>query len=169
MKANEYYPNEDTYYYNMAAGICNRMTYPEMVQREIDKENRSKECLNADFGIRCYTMHSSKGLEAKHIYLLDVDEGLFPNTNVLTKKHEAGCDYDASLDVRSERNLLYVAITRAKDTVTVSYSNGSLATLLSNPEGNTYRMYDKIYESEHKLYDDIETFKGLFTKGISNE
>lgn len=169
MKANEYYPNEDTYYYNMAAGICNRMTYPEMVQREIDKENRSKECLNADFGIRCYTMHSSKGLEAKHIYLLDVDEGLFPNTSVLTKKHEAGCDYDASLDVRSERNLLYVAITRAKDTVTISYSNGSLATLLSNPEGNTYRMYDKIYESEHKLYDDIETFKGLFTKGNSNE
>lgn len=164
MKADEFYPNEDTYYYNMAAGICNNMTYPEMVQREIDKENRALECLNADMGIRCYTMHSSKGLEAKSVYLLDVNEGLFPNTSTLDKKLKKDCDYDASLDVRSERNLLYVAITRAKDSLTVSYSNGSLATLLSNPSSNAYRKFDSIYEKEHTLYDDVSAFASIFAR-----
>lgn len=164
MKADEFYPNDESYYYNMAAGICNRMTYPEMIQRETDKEYRSLECLNADMGIRCYTMHSSKGLEAKHVYLLDVNEGMFPNKSSLGKKVEKGCEYDASLDVRAERNLLYVAITRAKDALTISYSNGSLATLLSDPLCNAYCKFDDIYRREHMLYDDVSAFASIFAK-----
>lgn len=161
IKQYEYFPNEDTYYYNMVAAICNNRTYPEMHQREIDKSNRALECMKADMGIRCYTMHSSKGLEAEHVYLLDVNEGIFPNVTVLDKKVKYGCEYDASLDVRSERNLLYVAITRAKDTVTISYSDKALCSLVANPESNTYRVYDSIYQDQHKLYDDLTIFESL--------
>lgn len=157
-KPNEYYPNDDRYYYNMVAGICNRMTYPEMVAREDQKYNRHLECLNADMGVRCYTMHSSKGLEAKTVYMLDVNEGIFPNSTQIAKKYEASCAYDASLDVRSERNLLYVAITRARENLIISFSNNTLATLMSDPEHNLYRQYDEIYKEEHKLYDDIAGF-----------
>lgn len=162
IKQYEYYTNEDTYYYNMVAPICNMRTYPEMHQREIDKSNRALECMKADMGVRCYTMHSSKGLEAEHIYMLDVNEGIFPNVTVLDKKTKYGCEYDASLDVRSERNLLYVAITRAKDSVTISYSDKALCSLIANPEQNTYSRYDEIYRQEHKLYDDLSTFESLF-------
>ena len=154
----EYYPNEETYYYNMVAPIANIMTYPEMVNHENDKLQQSQYCLSADLGVRCYTMHSSKGLEADNVYLLDVNEGIFPNAEVLKKKHEAGCDYDCSLDVRSERNLLYVAVTRAKQHLTISFSNEQLATLLSDPDRNVYRYYDGIYETEHQLYDDLAGF-----------
>ena len=161
IKPNEFFPNEDTYYYNMVAPICNIRTYPEMYQREIDKHDRALKCINADMGVRCYTMHSSKGLEAKHIYMLDVNEGIFPNIKKLEDKSRLDCEYDASLDVRAERNLLYVAITRAKDTVTISYSDEFLCSLVSTPESNIYSNYDKVYRSQHRLYDDLSVFERL--------
>jgi superfamily I DNA/RNA helicase len=161
IKPNEFFPNEDTYYYNMVAPICNMRTYPEMYQREIDKRDRGLRCMDADMGVRCYTMHSSKGHEAKHIYMLDVNEGIFPNIKKLEEKSRMDCEYDASLDVRAERNLLYVAITRAKDSVTISYSDNSLCSLISTPESNIYSHYDKIYRNEHKLYDDLKVFERL--------
>lgn len=161
----EYYPNDEQYYLNMAAGICNVMTYPEMVTRENDKYAQLVKYQDADMGVRCYTMHSSKGLEGKNVYLLDVNEGIFPNVSKLNKKVENGCVYDASLDVRAERNLLYVAVTRAKDKLVVSYSNNQLATMVTDPEDNVYRQYDEIYKEHHVLFDDIGAFKRLFYRG----
>lgn len=165
----EWVDNEIRYYLNMVAPICNNMTYPEMVLREKDKQFKCEEAMDARIGVRCYTMHTSKGLEANHVYLLDVNEGLFPNAEQLEKKTKAHCLYDASLDVRSERNLLYVAITRAKKDLYISYSNGQVATLLSSPEDNMYRSYDEVYKSEHKLYDDLESFTNLLARGANNE
>jgi DNA helicase-2/ATP-dependent DNA helicase PcrA len=54
------------------------------------------------------TAHSAKGLEWKHVFLVDVTPGRFPCSR--------------AEDIEEELRLLYVAITRAKDTCTVSYS-----------------------------------------------
>jgi superfamily I DNA and RNA helicase len=165
MYPKEWIDNDIKYYLNMAAPICNNLTYPELVGREYDKQFKCEQAMEANVGVRCYTMHTSKGLEANIVYLLDVNEGLFPNAEVLEKKTRARCIYDASLDVRSERNLLYVAITRAKKSLYISYSNGQVATLLSDPENNAYRMYDSTYKEEHKLYNDLEYFTSLLAQG----
>lgn len=55
------------------------------------------------------TVHSSKGLEWDRIYLIDLQEGIFPNRDVV--KMAASGDQTA---LEEERRLFYVAMTRAK-------------------------------------------------------
>ena len=55
--------------------------------------------------ISLMTIHSVKGLEFDHVFVIGLEEGLFPHMNSLME----------SSDVEEERRLMYVAITRAKD------------------------------------------------------
>ena len=56
------------------------------------------------------TMHSAKGLEFPAVFLVGMEEGLFPGMRVLTDPEE----------LEEERRLCYVAITRAKEQLFVS-------------------------------------------------
>ncbi|MDE6340410.1 MAG: UvrD-helicase domain-containing protein, partial [Muribaculaceae bacterium] len=58
------------------------------------------------------TVHASKGLEFKHIYIVGVEEELFPSSMSM----------DSLAQVEEERRLLYVAITRAKETCVMLYA-----------------------------------------------
>ena len=58
------------------------------------------------------TIHSSKGLEYDTVYLLDVADGLFPET-VLTSYRSADKRGDCGRS-EEERRLFYVGVTRAK-------------------------------------------------------
>lgn len=62
--------------------------------------------------ITLMTVHSAKGLEFEHCFLVGLEEGLFPSTMNNTSEHE----------VEEERRLFYVALTRAKKTATISYA-----------------------------------------------
>lgn len=69
------------------------------------------------------TIHSSKGLEFKHVFLVGLEENLFPSQMSLHSRAE----------LEEERRLFYVALTRAEKTCTISYANsrfvfGSLQT-----------------------------------------
>ena len=55
--------------------------------------------------INLMTVHSVKGLEFDHVFVIGMEEGLFPHMNSLME----------SSDIEEERRLMYVAITRAKD------------------------------------------------------
>ena len=154
--------NTEEFYFNLVAPICNNKTYPIMYNEELDKISRNQDCINAGMGIRCYTMHSAKGLEADDVYILDCDEGIFPNAKILKNKEKAGCLYDIAKDIRSERNLLYVAITRAKYNVYITYSGAQPALLLTDPMSSEYHRFDKVYEETKKDYDDAAEFFKLF-------
>lgn len=57
------------------------------------------------------TIHSSKGLEYRRVYLLDVCDGVFPGT-----RNQSSDDNQKKKDeLEEERRLFYVAVTRAKD------------------------------------------------------
>lgn len=58
------------------------------------------------------TIHSSKGLEFQHVYLVGLEENLFPSQMALNSRTE----------LEEERRLFYVAVTRAKETCTLSYA-----------------------------------------------
>ena len=58
------------------------------------------------------TVHAAKGLEFAHIYIVGVEEDLFP----------AAMSCDNAEGIEEERRLLYVAITRAKETCTMSFA-----------------------------------------------
>ena len=55
--------------------------------------------------INLMTVHSVKGLEFDHVFVIGMEEGLFPHMNSLMESSE----------IEEERRLMYVAITRAKD------------------------------------------------------
>ncbi len=58
------------------------------------------------------TVHSAKGLEFSYVYVVGMEENLFPSSMSLFSPD----------DVEEERRLFYVAMTRAKRKVTVSFS-----------------------------------------------
>lgn len=61
-------------------------------------------------GVSLMTMHSSKGLEFRVVYILDANEGITPH-------HKAVLDPD----VEEERRMFYVAMTRAKERLHIYY------------------------------------------------
>ncbi|MEJ6588847.1 MAG: 3'-5' exonuclease [Crocinitomicaceae bacterium] len=58
------------------------------------------------------TIHSSKGLEYPNVFLVGLEENLFPSQMSLQSRS----------DLEEERRLFYVAITRAMNTCTISYA-----------------------------------------------
>ena len=63
-------------------------------------------------GVNLLTVHASKGLEFTEVYVTDLMDGRFPNTKLMGK--------GGSLD--EERRLFYVAVTRAKEKLYLSYA-----------------------------------------------
>jgi DNA helicase-2/ATP-dependent DNA helicase PcrA len=58
------------------------------------------------------TIHSAKGLEFPVVFLVGVEDGLFPLARAVTS--------DNPMELEEERRLAYVAITRAKERVFIS-------------------------------------------------
>ncbi|MDU0809133.1 ATP-dependent helicase [Aquirufa regiilacus] len=58
------------------------------------------------------TVHSAKGLEFKHVFLVGLEEDLFPSQMML----------QSQADLEEERRLFYVAITRAEKKLMISYA-----------------------------------------------
>lgn len=64
--------------------------------------------------VRCLTVHSSKGLEFSHVYLVGMSEDQLPSF----QSKKAG---DDSREMQEERRNCFVAITRTIETLTMSY------------------------------------------------
>lgn len=58
------------------------------------------------------TMHAAKGLEFPAVFIVGMEEGLFPHSRALMDKHE----------LEEERRLCYVGMTRAKEKLYLSYA-----------------------------------------------
>lgn len=63
------------------------------------------------------TIHSAKGLEATHCYLVNVSAFAYPTSRAILNGEDA---------VEEERRCLYVALTRAKDSLTIYRNVGSI-------------------------------------------
>ncbi|MCX6754973.1 MAG: UvrD-helicase domain-containing protein [Candidatus Nomurabacteria bacterium] len=66
-------------------------------------------------GIKMMTVHASKGLEFKYVFVTGLEEGLFPNQRAGESK--------SAEDSEEERRLFYVAITRAREKLFLSFAN----------------------------------------------
>ncbi len=72
---------------------------------EISLVSDVEEYRNDPNRISLMTVHSVKGLEFDHVFVVGLEEGIFPHMNSLMENS----------DIEEERRLCYVAITRAKD------------------------------------------------------
>ena len=69
-------------------------------------------------GVNLGTMHRAKGLEFKVVFVIDASDTVIPNQFVMGKMRDQG-DYDDAF--QRERQLLYVAMTRARDELFITY------------------------------------------------
>lgn len=68
-------------------------------------------------GVTLATLHSAKGLEWNHLFLIGVAEGLLPISN--------------ATDLNEERRLFYVGVTRARENIQITYA-GKPSSFLSD-------------------------------------
>ena len=85
-------------------------TFLEEVTLDSDREDEKEKTGDA---VTLITMHSCKGLEFPHVQVVGLEDGLLPHTR---------SKVEGTLD--EERRLFYVAITRAKLTLRLSYCLG---------------------------------------------
>lgn len=100
--------------------------------------------------VKLMTIHASKGLEFKAVYLVGVEENLFPSQRSLYSRE----------DLEEERRLFYVAVTRAETYLTISYANSRYKFGVINPSEPSRFLKE--------LPEEIVDFKGQAQQGSSN-
>ncbi len=78
-----------------------------MLMTDMDNENPDDKNK-----ITLMTVHSAKGLEYNHVYIVGLEENLFPSQRAM----------ETAEGFEEERRLFYVALTRAKQDATLSYA-----------------------------------------------
>lgn len=89
------------------AGLQDMNDYISQHREVIKEETKGKE------GVQILTMHAAKGLEFSHVYIPDCNEGKIPLDKAKTKEA-----------LEEERRMFYVAMTRAKQKLSLFYHNG---------------------------------------------
>jgi ATP-dependent DNA helicase Rep len=85
------------------AGMVTHLTLQDVLERQDDDSGGDQ--------VHLMTLHSAKGLEFPHVFLVGMEEELLP--------HRTSIEEDS---IEEERRLAYVGITRARRTLTISYA-----------------------------------------------
>ncbi len=80
------------------------------VSLDQEREEDKQDDIEKKKGVTLITMHAAKGLEFGHVYLIGLEEGVLPHDRSKTEG-----------TVDEERRLLYVGITRARRTLTLTH------------------------------------------------
>ena len=102
------------------------------------------------------TIHGSKGLEWEHVYLIDVNNIDFPNV-------QNGYYINELELMEEERRLFYVACSRAKKYLTITYHNDSKATM----SPFIRELDDNLYFSNNVVKNSIE-YENIIPRDVTN-
>lgn len=170
------------YYVRQAEPILRDSNFNQVISNEANKVKTINDSNNRRLGVRCYTFHAAKGLEDDIVYIIDADASIIPNDKKLNELVQADCAVEVAREIRNERALCYVAVTRARHEVHIQY-NTELAAILRTPltdnkvrgmrddgliefddnltpeyESDTYASYDRLYKRFKADYNDREAF-----------
>ncbi|MDE0291391.1 MAG: ATP-dependent helicase [Candidatus Dadabacteria bacterium] len=113
------YGEEKATWHDLASEIISqhggkRKVTLHLLLQELDL--RSKTPLPPKNAVPCFTIHASKGMEFNHVYLIGMVEDQLPSWAAIKKG-------DNSREMQEERRNCFVAITRAQQTLSLSYSS----------------------------------------------
>ncbi len=83
--------------------VIRKLVLLDLLEQQAEEDDSDK--------VQLMTLHAAKGLEFPFVYLMGLEEDLLPHRNSI----ESGT-------VEEERRLMYVGITRAKQTLTLTYA-----------------------------------------------
>ncbi|EKN5172947.1 DNA helicase PcrA [Staphylococcus pseudintermedius] len=81
---------------------------------------------NLDDGVTLMTMHSAKGLEFPIVFIIGMEESIFPHIRAIQSESDH--------EMEEERRISYVAITRAEEELYLSHATSR--TLFGRPQSN---------------------------------
>ncbi len=113
-------------------------------------------------GVRLMTVHKSKGQEFEYVYIIHANDGKWGNKrkpNLLPLVSLTDNGEEEMRNLEDERRLFYVALTRAKQFVSISY-------VLKNNEGNGLLPSQFLYELDESTVEtkSMETFESQYAK-----
>ncbi len=111
MNALDEFEKEASYYENTEK-MLREIREKADSEKDRIKEQRAKAARGNV--VKLLTMHASKGLEFDIVWIPDLNEGIIPSRNATSEK-----------ETEEERRMLYVAMTRAKKALIMSYITGS--------------------------------------------
>jgi len=110
--------------------------------------------------VRLMTVHAAKGLEFDHVYIIGVEDGLFPHKNAMDENR-----------LEEERRLMYVAMTRARYRLTLAYvrvrsryghkEKTGPSIFLDEPDPSVLRWVDK-HEDSDAAKEEVEDAMAIF-------
>lgn len=89
--------------------IVNQFLEETSLQSDQDDDTSDKD------GVRLMTIHASKGLEFDHVFVVGLEQDLFPHKNIGNRKQ-------SKEEEEEERRLFYVAVTRARKHLYLCYA-----------------------------------------------
>ncbi len=95
------------------AGFLDECSLGDAPDKTRDRDDEKR----AD-AITLMTLHSAKGLEFPHVLLVGLEEGILPHHRSILESRGQG--------IEEERRLCYVGVTRARETLTLSYAKGRM-------------------------------------------
>jgi len=98
------FPSLENFLENVA--LVEQEYMPDHIRDEMGKKD----------AVNLMTLHAAKGLEFPVVFMVGMEEGLFPHSRSLMDKHE----------LEEERRLCYVGMTRAKENLFLTYSRKRL-------------------------------------------
>ncbi len=128
--------------YDDVPGIEVLTKFLEETSLQSDQDNDTKE----KNGVRLMTIHASKGLEFDYVFVVGLEQDLFPHKNISNKKR-------SKEEEEEERRLFYVAVTRACKHLYLTYAE--LRTIFGQKQINAPSEFLEDVDEEIKELHDL--------------